>query len=92
MISSDTLADLQAWVKGGRRQVEIQLGNPLSSDYESIHVFDMDLNEGQNVQTVAEINLIAKKKMKLAALKKRVENLEFELWEIETGGAEVGKP
>ena len=86
MIDAATLAELKDWVKGGRRQAEIQLGNPLSPDYENIHVFDADLNEGQDVQSVAEINLIARKRRKIEGLKKRIEKLELEIWEYETGG------
>lgn len=86
MIDADTLAELKDWVRAGRRQAEIQLGNPLSPDYENIHVFDADLNEGQDVQSVAEINLIARKKRKIEGLKKRIERLELEIWEYETGG------
>lgn len=89
MINADTLAELKDWVKGGMRQVEIQLGNPLSPDYENIHVYDMDLNEGQDIKAVAEINLIARKKMKVEGLKKRIERLELEIWEYETGGEKV---
>lgn len=77
MIDADTLAELKDWVKGGRRQAEIQLGNPLSPDYENIHVFDADLNEGQDVRSVAEINLIARKRRKIEGLKKRIEKLEL---------------
>jgi len=90
MISPDTLADLQAWVKGGNRYAEIQIGNQITPEYENIFVYDMDLREGQDVKTVAEINLLAKKQRKLAALKKKVDNLEFEIWEIETGGGAEG--
>ena len=86
MIDADTIAELKDWVRAGRRQAEIQLGNPLSPDYENIHVFDADLNEGQDVQSVAEINLIARKRMKIEGLKKRIEKLELEIWEYETGG------
>ena len=86
MIDADTLAELKDWVRAGRRQAEIQLGNPLSPDYENIHVFDADLNEGQDVQSVAEINLIARKRRKIEGLKKRIEKLELEIWQYETGG------
>ena len=86
MIDADTLAELKDWVKAGRRQVDIQLGNSINPDYEQIHVFDMDLNEGQDIRSVAEINLIARKKMKIEGLKRRIEKLELEIWEHETGG------
>lgn len=83
MIDYDSLIDLRAWVKGGRRQVDIQLGNSINPNYENIHVYDMDLNSGQDIQNVSEINLLVQKKRKIEALKKRMEKLELEVWELE---------
>jgi len=83
MIDQDTLTDLRQWVKAGRRQVDIQLGNSINPDYESIHVYDMDLNSGQDIKAVSEINLLVQKKRKIEALKKRMEKLELEVWELE---------
>ena len=89
MMTADTLAELKAWVKGGRRQVDIQLGNALSPDFEQIHVFDMDRNEGQDIRSVAEINLIARKRMKIEALEKRIERMKLDLWELEMRGDKI---
>ena len=36
MIDAATLAELKDWVKAGRRQVDIQLGNSINPDYEQI--------------------------------------------------------
>ena len=88
-MNADTLAELKAWVKGGRRQVDIQLGNALSPDFEQIHVFDMDRNEGQDIRSVAEINLIARKRMKIEALEKRIERMKLDLWELEMRGDKI---
>ena len=83
MIDYDSLIDLRAWCKGGTRQVEITLGGPLGAHFESIHVYDFELREGQNIVTVADIDLIGRKKRKIENMKKKIEQLEMEVAESE---------
>lgn len=73
------LPALQEWCKGGRRQVDIVLGGPLSPTTEHIHVFDYDMNMGQDIADVSEINLVARKKRQIEALQRKIEKLESEV-------------
>ena len=77
------LDELKEWCKGGRRQVDIILGGPISPEYESIHVYDIDMQIGQDIRSAKDIDLIGKKKRQIAALEKKIERLREEVERVE---------
>ena len=80
MIDLDALRE---WVAGGRRQVDIILGGPVGLGYESIHVYSFDLNVGQDINEVADIDLIARKRSKAEWYAKKAEQLREEIEKYE---------
>jgi len=82
------LDELREWCKGGRRQVDIVLGGPISPTYESIHVYDIDMQIGQDIKSVSEIDLIGKKKRQIVALEKKIERLREEVEQYGNAGKE----
>lgn len=71
--------ELREWVAAGRRQVDIVLGGPVGLGYEHISVFDFELNQGQDITDVREIDLIARKKAKADWFDKKAKQIREEV-------------
>ncbi len=72
------LEELREWVAGGRREVNITLGGPVGLGYEHIFVYDHEINQGQDITDVREIDLVACKKSKADWFEKKAQQIREE--------------
>jgi hypothetical protein len=81
-MTPELLTALLEWLqeRRGKRQAIITLGGyGFSPDSYSINVYDYDLKIGQDIKKIEEIDLVAKKKKHIEALRKKADRLESEV-------------
>ena len=72
------MIDLQAfreWQQQGNRSVKIEMGGPFEKDRFKIWVYDYDLQVGQFVQSVDEIDLLKEAREKAEKEYKRLQKI-----------------